>query len=102
MINVGRAEAMGELLRLVTELDGEKLADATIAMTERLSYLDFLSGVMANVPARLPHEEGKVALAALTHVVTPRILFPEKEVLHDSLFLNKYLASTLPTTPPPR
>lgn len=91
VINVGRAEAMGELLRLVTELDGEKLADATIAMTERLSYLDFLSGVMDNVPARLPHEEGKVALAALTHVVTPRILFPEKEAIHDSLFLNKYL-----------
>lgn len=91
VINVGRAEAMGELLRLVTELDGEKLADATIAMTERLSYLDFLSGVMANVPARLPHEEGRVALAALTHVVTPRILFPEKEALHDSLHLNKYI-----------
>lgn len=91
VINVGRAEAMGELLRLVSELDADKLGAATIAMSERLSYLDFLSGAMANVPARLPHEEGRVALAALTHVVTPRILFPEKEALHDSLFLNKYL-----------
>lgn len=91
VINVSRAEAMGELARLVADLDADKLSTSVVAMTERLSYIDFLSGVMGNVPARLPHEEGKVALAALTHVVTPRILFPEKEVLHDSLFLNKYL-----------
>jgi hypothetical protein len=32
-----------------------------------------------------------VAIKALTHIVTPRILFPEKEALHDSVHLNKYI-----------
>lgn len=91
VINVSRGDAMGELARLVTALDANKLEQAVIDMTERISYLDFLSGVMGYVPMWLPHENGKVALAALTHVVTPRILFPEKEALHDSLHLNKYI-----------
>lgn len=91
VINVGRGDAMGELARLATALDANKLEQAVIDMTERIAYLDFLSGVMGYVPMWLPHENGKVALAALTHVVTPRILFPEKEALHDSLHLNKYI-----------
>lgn len=91
VIQVSRGAAMGELARLVGNLDADKLNNAVIAMTERISYLDFLSGVMSHVPYWLPHEGGKVTLAALTHVVTPRILFPEKEALHDSLHLNKYI-----------
>lgn len=91
VIRVSRDEAMGELTRLIAEINTDKLIGAVIDMTERVSYLDFLSGVMSNVPSGLPHEEGTVTLAALTHVVTPRVLFPEKEALHDSLFLNKYI-----------
>lgn len=91
VIRVNRGDAMQELEHLVLSVNGKQYQQAAIAMMYRISYLEFLSGVIGNVPARLPHENGAVALKALTHIVTPRVLFPEKEVLHDSIFLNKYV-----------
>gem|GEM_PF-1298510 len=91
VINVGRNDALRELGHLVSQLDGARYQAASIAMVQRIFYLDFLSGVIGYVPASLPHENGAITFKALTHVVTPRILFPEKEALHDSLHLNKYL-----------
>ena len=91
VIVVDRNRAMTELGRLVSSMNGQRYQQAAVAMISRISYIDFLSGVIGNVPARLPHENGAIALKAFTHVVTPRILFPEKEALHDSLHLNKYV-----------
>lgn len=91
VINVSRGDAMNELAGLVVALDAAKLQAAVNDMAKRISYLDFLSGVMGNVPMSLPHENGQVAKAAITHVLTPRMFFPEKQALHDSLHLNKYI-----------
>jgi hypothetical protein len=91
VINVNRGDALSRLGQLVLSMNGQQFQQGAIAMVYRISYLDFLSGVIGNVPARLPHENGAVAIKALTHIVTPRILFPEKEALHDSVHLNKYI-----------
>jgi hypothetical protein len=43
------------------------------------------------VPAVMPHENGRILLEALTHIVTPRILFPDKKGLDsDSEMVRKY------------
>jgi hypothetical protein len=43
------------------------------------------------VPEVLPHENGAIMMSALTHIVTPRFLFPEKGSLpSDSELVRKY------------
>ena len=91
VIRVSNRDALGELVRLVGALDSEKLSQAVINMTSRVSYIDFLSGVIDNVPARQPHEDGALTFAAIEHVLKPRMFFPNKATLEDSLVLNKYI-----------
>ena len=91
VINVNRDEAMAELGKLIASTDSEKIANAIPDMVSRISYLDFLSGTISNVPQNLPHEDGEITKKAITHMLTPRILFPDKEEIHDSLHTNKYV-----------
>ena len=93
VINVSRNVALEKLVELVQHIDVDNYKNASIAMVYRLFYLDFLSGLLGNVPERLPYEGGGNAMKSLIHIVTPRILFPEKEALYDSEQLNKYMGS---------
>jgi hypothetical protein len=46
---------------------------------------------VSRVPEVLPHEDGAIMWSALRHMVTPRILFPDKDVLpSDSELVRKY------------
>lgn len=57
---------------------------------QRLAYTDMLMYSMETIPMKRPHENGKVWLAAVEHILMPRILFPNKRVLHDSEKANEY------------
>ena len=48
------------------------------ALVSRVSYIDFLGRVIANVPENIPFQNGRQTDQALLHVITPRILFPDK------------------------
>ncbi len=91
VINVSRNVALGRLGELVQSVDGKRYQEGAIALVYRLFYIDFLSGLIGNVPERLPFEEGANSMKSILHVVTPRMFFPEKEVLHDAVQLNKYM-----------
>lgn len=56
----------------------------------RYAWGTLLTWTIENVPANVPHENGRLSLAALKHLLTPRVLFPNKEPLHDSLIARKY------------
>src|SRR5207244_1025318 len=45
---------------------------------------------MDNVPARIPHENGGLWLAAVEHVLRPRLFFPDKAEIDDSKRTNYY------------
>ena len=47
-------------------------------LLERISYIDFLAATMERVPKVIPHEGGTRLGEAVWHVLTPRILFPDK------------------------
>lgn len=91
IINASRNDAMAELWKLVSSTDSEKILNSIPDLVSRISYLDFLSGTISNVPRNLPHEDGEITINALTHIVMPRIFFPNKELIHDSLHTNKYV-----------
>jgi hypothetical protein len=64
---------------------------AALDFSKRLSSIEYLSGVMENVPRSVPHEGGIVLLKAATHIITPRILFPNKPIISETEHLNRFI-----------
>lgn len=60
------------------EFDGQKFADGLESLMRRTSYIEFLAATMDRVPNVIPHEGGTHLGQAVLHVLTPRILFPDK------------------------
>jgi hypothetical protein len=58
--------------------DRQAFNDGFGKLLARQSYVDFLSATMGYVPQVLPHEHGARLGATIIHVLTPRILFPDK------------------------
>jgi hypothetical protein len=71
--------------------DGRELGDDLDALVDRLWMVHYPALAVSRVPAVLPHENGALTLAAVRHVVTPRLFFPEKAALpSDSDKVRKY------------
>jgi hypothetical protein len=66
------------LANKVAEFDSEKFRDGAELFQKRLSYIDFLAATMERVPAYIPHEGGARVGKVIWHVLTPRVLFPDK------------------------
>jgi hypothetical protein len=63
----------------------------TDALVDRMWTIYYPALAVARVPKILPHTGGAILLAALTHVVTPRVFFPDKgELVSDSDMVRKY------------
>ncbi len=77
-------ESLGFLYELGSNIDEEGIKDGFEQTIERLSYIDFLSAVMTNVPENVDHTDGSLWTGAIGRVLMPRILFPNKEAIDDS------------------
>jgi hypothetical protein len=81
------------LTEKAAEFDGQKFAEGFENLLERVSYIDFLAATMQRVPEVIPHEGGARMGEAVWHVLTPRILFPDKpEVTSDTEVTAYYTA----------
>ena len=61
------------------------------AFVDRLWVIYYPALAVSRVPALVPHEHGAILGRALWHIVTPRLLFPDKAVLEsDSEMVMKY------------
>jgi hypothetical protein len=80
-IQVGFGEQIGALAELSGALDAKDLTRGFISVALRLEYVDFLSNAMEQVPSVIPHQAGGLWSEAIYHVLTPRILFPDKPAL---------------------
>jgi hypothetical protein len=74
----------------VAEFDSQKFADGFEKLLQRISYIDFLAATMDRVPKELPHEGGTRLGSAVLHVLTPRILFPDKPELPSDTVTTAY------------
>jgi hypothetical protein len=65
--------------------------DAVDNFVDRMWDVYYPALALARVPALLPHSDGAMMMGALTHVLTPRILVPDKADLEsDSLQVRRY------------
>jgi hypothetical protein len=77
-VMVDRDEQVSLLFDHLTAVDAEALGDATISLISRVGYVDYMALTMAFVPRNQPHEEGRLWFEAITHVLVPRVLYPDK------------------------
>lgn len=71
--------------------DQEDFERGVDSLVKRQSYIDFLASTLEYVPAIVPHEDGQRTAKAVTHVLTPRVLFPGKPPLeHDTFVTMRY------------
>ena len=74
----------GKLADLVESVTWDNFTDGIDALVLRVSYVNFFALAIENVPARVPYENGELWKGSVMHVLTPRILFPDKPALDDS------------------
>jgi hypothetical protein len=73
------------------EMFSEGFGPACDHLISRLWTIEMPARALERVPSVLPYENGAIFEAAIKHIVTPRILFPEKESLpSDSEEVRKY------------
>jgi hypothetical protein len=80
---------------LISRMDAKKMEEGFKATVARVSYVGLFGSVISHVPAVEPHSNGELWLGAITHVLTPRILFPEKKVLDDSARARRFTGMRL-------
>jgi hypothetical protein len=84
-------ERLDYLMNAASSMDGARFADGFDRLVLRHGYIEFLGLTMAYVPEALPHENGQLTLAVLSHITMPRILFPDKPPLpSDTEVMAKY------------
>jgi hypothetical protein len=77
-------ERVGKLGDLLADFDGQRLTEGFETMILRISYVQFFALTMKNVPENIPYENGALWAGAIKHVLTPRLLFPNKPAIDDS------------------
>lgn len=87
---VDRLTALTRLFEMAQDLDQTAMAGALDKVFNRLLYTEFFGAVLAYVPQYVPHEGGALWFDAITRPMTPRILFPDKAIVDESLLTNTY------------
>jgi hypothetical protein len=76
---------------LSPDADFGEFRDSTTRVVERVWAIYFPALAVERVPSVLPHTNGEIIRGALSHLITPRVLFPEKgDLPSDSEMVRKY------------
>jgi len=91
VVVVPRADQFQKLGELIGDVDRHDLAESIGDLFGRIAYVDYFALVLEYVPEFTPHEEGAVWKQSITHVLTPRVFFPDKpSLLSDSELTMQY------------
>jgi hypothetical protein len=88
-----RVERFDRIRSLAAGIDQsrEGFGNTLYALVDRVWAVYYPAKALERVPTFLPYENGRIIGAALVHLVTPRVLFPDKGTLpSDSEMVRKY------------
>ena len=86
-----RVNHVGDLTSAFMKNDAESVMRTTDQLVERMWTIYYPALALRRVPSILPHTNGAIVGAALLHIVTPRVFFPNKgELPSDSDEVRKY------------
>lgn len=84
-------EMIDAFIGLVGTVDAERLEKGADQLVRRIAYVEYFGYVLGYVPSVRAHEDGRLWLNALGHVLIPRLLFPDKPGLEsDSMITERY------------
>lgn len=89
-ITVSKTEAINKFIDLATAVSDDIKDRSQFYLIDRVSYIDYFSSAISYVPKTVEHENGEVWLKAIMHVLMPRLLFPDKPAIDESVHLTKY------------
>ena len=94
LISNSRIERFDRARTLSTGLVTQAASDyreAATRLIDRLWAIKYPGMALDRVPSSVPHTKGELMLEAVTHLVTPRFLYPDKpELISDSELVRKY------------
>ena len=86
-----RMDRISSLGSAFFQSDRGEMLNTLDSLIDRMWVVYYPALAVARVPSVLPHTNGAIVGAAVTHVVTPRALFPDKpELPSDSEMVRKY------------
>jgi hypothetical protein len=74
-------DKIDKLSELVGDIDTERFLGGFDTLAKRVEYTQFFGFVTQNVPTYIPYDDGGLWGAAIYHVITPRLFFPDKAEL---------------------
>ena len=96
VILVSPVQQLTEFADLVSEVNASSVLGSVDAVLERVAYVDFFGAVLDYVPSHRSFENGGFTWRALEHILVPRFLYPEKEILEsDSEVTMRYTGLTV-------
>jgi len=86
-----RVQRVSDLASAFFKNDLEDVLRTADSLVDRMWTIYYPALAIARVPSVLPHTNGAILNDALTHIVTPRVFFPDKpELMSDSDKVRKY------------
>jgi len=99
LLSNSRIERFDRARTLSTGLLTQAAADYSEAATrliDRLWAIKYPGMALDRVPSSVPHTDGELMWEAVTHLVTPRFLYPDKpELISDSDLVRKYAGANV-------
>ncbi|WP_299778186.1 hypothetical protein [uncultured Formosa sp.] len=87
---VSQSDGVNKMISLLEDLTLEDMDDAVDDLLDRISYIEFFSITLDNVPDKIPYQDGDIFTNAVSFYFKPRIFFPNKGIIDDSAHTNKY------------
>jgi hypothetical protein len=99
LVSNSRVERFDRAKTLTTGLLSQAASDYTDAATlliDRLWAIKYPAMALERVPHSVPHTGGEIMWDAVTHLVTPRFLYPDKpDLVSDSELVRKYAGANV-------
>ncbi|PPC88186.1 MAG: hypothetical protein CTY31_02275 [Hyphomicrobium sp.] len=84
------AERVEKLAKLVGDLDTEQTQEAISKLIERIIYVEYFGAAIDYVPKYVPHQNGALWLESVSRPFMPRLFFPNKAPIDDSILTSTY------------
>lgn len=90
VVRISTSESIAELTRLIGQIDAPKFGESADILVQRLMYFEFFGVVLDRVPAGVDYSGGEIWGTAILSPFTPRLLFPDKQIINDTHLTEKY------------
>jgi len=89
-VNISTKETIYNLQSIISDLDSDQILLGLSSIPSRLGYVEYFGHCIDMIPETINHENGKLLKESFLHVLQPRVFFPEKQIISDSVRTNKY------------